>query len=464
MKTRTTQPSNNKYYIRTVSGGLNGAVAGKPVIKGANVLCNCVGYANGRFNESINDPDLKGVAKAFKYQLTCNAENFIESAKKQGLKISSTPKQGGIMVWQKGRTLGGGDGAGHVAFVEEVYDDGTILTSESGYNAWAFKTIRRGNTNGRWGQNSAYKFRGCVINPAVNPQVSPAPKLTVDGVGGANTVRAMQRFFGTPCDGVISGQSKAQAKHYPALKAVEYGKGGSVCIKKLQKWCGVTQDGILGEKTVKKWQYIIGVGMDGVFGEHSMKAWQKYLNAHDKAVYPKTPSKPATKPAETPKPTTTQANIVALAKSLVGSSSKATSAYKTALNKAYPKRSSWGKSARLGKSCDVFVGTVVRNSGLDKSYPRGLAEQYLYKPKGFTRTTYKNVTPYSVSKDGDIIIYSKNTVPTKSNRKSTKGHTCIRGNGVIYEANYPSKYPHVNKDVKKKLNTKRPYVVILRAK
>lgn len=464
MKTRTTQPSNNKYYIRTVSGGLNGAVAGKPTIKGANVLCNCVGFANGRFNEAQNDPDLKGVVKPFKYQLTCNAENFIESAKRQGLKISSTPVVGGIMVWQKGKTLGGGDGAGHVAFVEKVYDDGTILTSESGWASWAFKTIRRGNTNGRWGQNSAYKFRGCIINPSVANKVSPAPKLTVDGVGGANTVRAMQRFFGTPCDGVISGQSKAQAKHYPALKAVEYGKGGSVCIKKLQKWLGVTQDGILGEKTVKKWQYIIGVGMDGVFGEHSMKAWQKHLNTYDKAVYPKTPSKPATKPAETPKPTTTQANIVALAKSLVGSSSKATSAYKTALAKAYPKRSSWGKSARLGKSCDVFVGTVVRNSGLDKSYPRGLAEQYLYKPKGFTRKTYKNVTPYSVSKDGDIIIYSKNKVPTKKNRKSCKGHTCIRGNGVIYEANYPSKYPHVNKDVKKKLNTKRPYVVILRAK
>lgn len=464
MKTRTTQPKNNKYYIRTVSGGLNNAIAGKPTISGANVLCNCVGYANGRFNESINDPDLKGIVKPFKYQLTCNAENFIESAKKQGLKISATPKQGGIMVWQKGKTLGGGDGAGHVAFVEAVYDDGTILTSESGYNAWAFKRIRRSNDNGRWGQNSAYKFRGCIINPSVTPKISPAPKLKVDGKGGANTVRAMQRFFGTPSDGVLSGQNRTLiSKYCPALTAVEYGKGGSVCVKKLQKWVGVKQDGVIGQKTVKAWQKKIGVSQDGVFSTHSMKTWQKYLNEHDKATYPKAPSKPAT-PAVTPNITPTQTNIVALAKSLVGSSKKATSAFKSALKKAYPKRSSWGKSARLGKSCDVFVGTVVRNSGLDKDYPRGLAEQFLYKPKGFTRTTYKNVTPYSVSKDGDIIIYSKNKVPTKSNRKSCKGHTCIRGNGAIYEANYPSKYPHVNKNVKKKLNVKRPYVVILRAR
>lgn len=464
MKTRLTQPKNNKYYIRTVSGGYNGAVAGKPTISGANVLCNCVGYANGRFNEIIGDPNLKGVAFKFQYQLVCNAENFIESAKRQGLKISSTPVQGGIMVWQKGRTLGGGDGAGHVAVVEEVYSDGTILTSESGWNAWAFKTVRRSNSNGRWGQASAYKFRGCIINPSVkDAKVVPAPKLTVDGIGGANTVRATQAFLGTPQDGVISGQNKSLKKYYPSLKAVEFGKGGSVCVRYLQKWLGVPIDGVLGKVTIKAWQYVIGVDDDGIFGENSMKAWQKYLNTHDKAQYPKTPTK-TEKPAPSTTITSTQSKIVAKAKSLVGSSSKATSAYKSALSKAYPKRSSWGKSARLGKSCDVFVGTVIRSLGIDKDYPRGLAEQFLYKPKGFERKTYKNVTPYSVSKDGDVIIYSKNKVPTKGNRKSCKGHTCIRGDGVLYEANYPSKYPHVNKKDKKKLNVKRPYVVVLRAK
>ena len=87
MKVRLTQPKNNKYYIRTVTGGLNGAVAGSPTISGANVLCNCVGYANGRFNEIINDPNLTGTAIKFRYQLVCNAENFIESAKRQGLEV-----------------------------------------------------------------------------------------------------------------------------------------------------------------------------------------------------------------------------------------------------------------------------------------------------------------------------------------------------------------------------------------
>ena len=288
MKIRTTCPSNNKYYIRSVTGGLNGAVAGDPTIKGANVLCNCVGYANGRFNEIWNDPELEGIVKSFNVQLTCNAENFIESAKRQGLKISSTPIEGGIMVWQKGSTLSGGDGAGHVAVVERVYDDGTIMTSESGWASWAFKTVRRDNNNGRWGQNSLYRFRGCIINPSIkDPKVVPVPPLVVDGIGGNCTVRAMQRFFGTPQDGVISGQNKTLNKFYPALKAVEYGPGGSPCVKNLQRWVGTTQDGVLGINTVKAWQKKIGVTADGIFGTNSMKVWQKYLNEHDKADYPK---------------------------------------------------------------------------------------------------------------------------------------------------------------------------------
>lgn len=248
------------------------------------MLDNCVGFANGRFNESINDPNLKGIVKAFKYQLVCDAEDFIESAKRQGLKISKTPIEGGVMVWQKGSTLSPHDGAGHVAFVEAVYDDGTILTSESGWLSWAFKLVRRDNKNGRWGQNSAYKFRGCIINPSIaNPKVVPVPPLTVDGIGGPDTVRALQRFVGTPEDGEISGQTKGLAKWHPALKAVTYGSAGSVCVKAVQKWLGITADGQWGKGTSKALQRVIGVDDDGIFGPASMKALQKYLNAHDKA-------------------------------------------------------------------------------------------------------------------------------------------------------------------------------------
>lgn len=160
MKMRTTKPSKNKYYIRQASGGYNGAVQGKPTDKNANVLSNCVGYANGRFNEIIGENKCK-------YQLVCNAENFIEKAKALGLKISDKPVLGGIMVWQKGNTLSGNDGAGHVAIVEKIIDDETIYTSESAYGGKAFYNATRKNTNKNWGMSSPYKFRGCIINPAV---------------------------------------------------------------------------------------------------------------------------------------------------------------------------------------------------------------------------------------------------------------------------------------------------------
>ena len=111
-------------------------------------------------------------------------------------------------------------------------------------------------------------------------------KLICDGVGGAATVKEMQRFFGTTQDGVISGQNKAQKKYYPALIAVEYGSGGSPCIRNLQRWVGTAQDGVIGINTVKALQKKLGVTADGIFGTNSMKVFQKYLNEHDKAVYP----------------------------------------------------------------------------------------------------------------------------------------------------------------------------------
>lgn len=417
MKSRTTQPKNNKYYIRSVTGGLNDAIQGKPTISGANVLCNCVGYANGRFNEIINDPNLVGTVLPFKYQLTCNAENFIESAKKQGLKYQSTPIKGGIMVWQKGATLGGGDGAGHVAVVEKVYDDGTILTSESGYNAWAFKTIRCDNSNGRWGQSSAYKFRGCIINPTVKATTEKAPKLAIDGEGGACTVRAMQRFFGTPKDGIISGQTKSLNKYYPALTAVEYGKGGSAVVKKLQKWVSVTQDGIIGEKTVKAWQKKIGVTADGIFGANSMKVWQKYLNEHDKAVYP---TVVATKAATT---TSKNAKIVSKAKSYCGSKSKATATYKSASKSVY--------GSGNDTNCHRFVGTVLYKCG----YPK-------MNISGKTATAWKNILAYlnkyatqvKTAKAGDIYVWWKG---------GNHYHIFIvTGSGKKAEAAHNKTYPH----------------------
>ena len=169
MKIRTTKPeSGNKFYNTVSKGGYSHCIVGYPTDKGCNVLSNCVGYACGRFNEIIG---------TMKYPyLNCNAENFIERAKQYGLEISDKPTLGGIMVWQKGATLSGNDGAGHVAIVEKIIDDNTIYTSESGYGSNAFWNSTRSNTSGRWGIGSDYKFRGCIINPSIKDNIPSESK------------------------------------------------------------------------------------------------------------------------------------------------------------------------------------------------------------------------------------------------------------------------------------------------
>lgn len=172
MNIRTTKPSaGNKFFITKSKGGYSTCIQGKPTDSQCNVLANCVGYACGRFNEIIG---------SMKYpSLNCNAENFIERAKNTyGLEISPIPTLGGIMVWQKGSTLSGNDGAGHVAVVEKIIDSNTIYTSESGYGSSAFWNSTRKNTNGRWGLGSGYTFRGCIVNPAIGKITAPAETNT----------------------------------------------------------------------------------------------------------------------------------------------------------------------------------------------------------------------------------------------------------------------------------------------
>lgn len=160
MKMRTTKPcKGNKFFITKSKGGYSQCVKGYPTDKDCDVLSNCVGYACGRFNEIIG---------SMKYPLlNCNAENFIERAKSLGLTIASYPTLGGIMVWQKGKTLSGVDGAGHVAIVERIDSATQIYTSESNYGSKSFFNAVRSNANGRWGLGSGYKFRGCIVNPAL---------------------------------------------------------------------------------------------------------------------------------------------------------------------------------------------------------------------------------------------------------------------------------------------------------
>jgi len=183
---RLTRPeAGNKYYIRKQNGGYSTAILGKPTDPACNVLANCVGYGVGRFHEIANCP-------AFNLIDPVNAENLYANGQAHGLRTGQVPELGALIIWQKGATQSGSDGAGHVAVVEKIIQEGnatTIVTSESGYGAskpfWT-TTRRAPYPNG-----DGYKLLGFVYQPKkCNPYPVPTRVLREGCVG--NDVKWLQ--------------------------------------------------------------------------------------------------------------------------------------------------------------------------------------------------------------------------------------------------------------------------------
>lgn len=156
---RTTEPTtDNKYYIVTGSGGLNECIE----ISNGSALPNCVGYAWGRAYEIMGSrPTLS----------KSNAENWFGNTS-DGYTRGQTPKVASIICWAKGVVGDGSDGEGHVAVVEKVNSDGSILTSNSAYGGKRFytKEFSKGYSI------SGYTFQGFIYLPVsyVEPD-TPTP-------------------------------------------------------------------------------------------------------------------------------------------------------------------------------------------------------------------------------------------------------------------------------------------------
>ena len=127
----------NKNYINYKFGGYNTCIVIND--KTGYVMPNCVGYAQGRLLEILGK-------KAVDWKLpACNAEDWIDKAKENGLETGKTPKLGAVICWRAGKTHNSSDGAGHVAVVEEIKANGDIVVSNSAYNGDEFylKTITK---------------------------------------------------------------------------------------------------------------------------------------------------------------------------------------------------------------------------------------------------------------------------------------------------------------------------------
>ena len=174
-KPRLEAPSRtDPWWISSSKGGKNECVIvyGCATADGKSCMPNCVGYAWGRFSEILGTPCNLS---------TSNAEDWWGHTS-DGYERGQTPKLGAVICWSKGQVgYQYNDGAGHVAIVEKINDDGSIVTSESGWqdDTWWWKTTRY-NSGGNWGASSAYKFQGFIYNPAVKGSFMIAPLSPVE--------------------------------------------------------------------------------------------------------------------------------------------------------------------------------------------------------------------------------------------------------------------------------------------
>ena len=138
-------------------------------------LPNCTCYCYGRTGE-ING--------AFNTNLpAADAGNWYDRVASAGtIPVGYTPKLGGIMVFhdRPGATI---HKPGHVAQVEHVYSDGSVMTSNSAYGGTYFYRERLYPANGylsSWmhdGSTHDYVYQGCiyVYNDSPTPPQPPLP-------------------------------------------------------------------------------------------------------------------------------------------------------------------------------------------------------------------------------------------------------------------------------------------------
>lgn len=165
-KPRLTAPSTeDKHWIHVSKGGWNSCI----LISGKSCIPNCVGYAWGRFYEILGKtPKLS----------RANAEMWYGNTA-DGYKRGKVPKLGAVICWRKGKTGVSSDGAGHVAIVEKVNADGSIVISESGYKSFRFRTrtLKPPYTIG-----STYAFQGFIYNPAVEVELKESKYKTLGNI------------------------------------------------------------------------------------------------------------------------------------------------------------------------------------------------------------------------------------------------------------------------------------------
>lgn len=147
------------WFIRKDAGGYSPCIPGKPLRAKGNTLANCVGWAWGISAKREHDKHCNiGCVAGVSYPQ--NAGSWFK--KLNGRKSGKTPKLGAVAVWKSKKS-------GHVATVEEIHDDGSILCAESSYNGKIFRTVEYPSNYKKTG----YTFLGFIyLKTEFSPQKS----------------------------------------------------------------------------------------------------------------------------------------------------------------------------------------------------------------------------------------------------------------------------------------------------
>ena len=148
-----------KKRVNTNSKHSSGFPGGSPFSKNSSTGGNCTWWAWGRFKEVYN------LATGKSLSWNCGSGNacaFYRIMGNHGYKTGKTPKPGAIICWgYNGKAEGN---PGHVAFVEQVYSNGDIEISQSGWSSGPLANRKITKSSGyKFGYNNDH-FNGFIYN------------------------------------------------------------------------------------------------------------------------------------------------------------------------------------------------------------------------------------------------------------------------------------------------------------
>ena len=190
------------------------------------------------------------------------------------------------------KELDKGDRIGIILFLGGAGPDGTVWTAGGHYIAFTdYKKTSDGKhkmfmkDSGGRNHDGWYTYeksmKGRVYQMWIVKKIDSVAPVVTDDYLDKSEVKKAQKLFGTPVDGLISGQLATTAKYWPGidLDCIEFGNGGSALVKAIQKMLKLSgPDGYLGPNTIKALQKFLGINVDGVWGIHTTKAFNNWVN------------------------------------------------------------------------------------------------------------------------------------------------------------------------------------------